>query len=189
MAAVPAHSVTVNWLIEADLAFVARANLRQLRVGGHTLGRGAGLDLNLDQTVTREGHGPRVIVGYRGAFATFSPDASAPPDLATPLADPALGLAARQALVSNLVSRRLNRHGAGLVITDNLAHAWRYRFTAGTDYDFELSSAGWNTALALSFFPRKSVEFTSELGYTSSATSSNAGSAAALLSFFIRSYY
>ncbi len=181
--------VTVNWLIEADLTFVARANLRQLRVVGHTLGRGAGLDLNLDQTVTREGHGPRVIVGYRGALATFSLDASAPPDLATPLADPALGLAARQALVSNLVSRRLNRHGTGLVITDNLAHAWRYRFTAGLDYDLELSSAGWNTALALSFFPRKSVEFTSEFGYTSSATSSNAGSAATLLNFFIRSHY
>ena len=181
--------LTLSWLVEADLTFVARANIRELSAGSHTLGRGAGVDFNLDQTVTREGHGPRVIVGYRGAFATFSPDASAPPDLVAPLADPALGVAGQQTLVAGLVSRRINRHGVGLLVTDNLAHAWRYRLTAGTDYDFELATAGWNAALALSFFPRKSLELTAEAGYTSSATSSNAGSAAALLSFFIRSYY
>ena len=181
--------LAVNWLIEADLTFVAHAGLRELSVGGHRLGRGAGVDFNLDQTLTREGHGPRVIAGYRGSLATFAPDASAPPALTAPLADPALGLAAQQTLLASLVSRRLNRHGLGLLVTDNLAHAWRYRFTAGADYDFVLSSAGWNTALALSFFPRKSLELTAEAGYSSSATSSNAGSAATLLNFFVRTYY
>ena len=116
-------------------------------------------------------------------------DTSAPPSLTAPLADPALGLPAQQTLLAGLVSHRLNRHGLGLLVTDNLAHAWRYRFTTGADYDFVLSSAGWNTALALSFFPRKSLELTAEAGYSSSATSSNAGSAATLLNFFIRTYY
>ncbi len=181
--------LTVNWLIEADLAFVARASARRVTVGGASLGRGVGLDLSLDQTVTREGHGPRVIVGYRGAVAAFSPASSAPASLAAPIADPALGLSAQQVLVANLVSRRLNRHGVGLQLTDNLAHAWRYRFAAGADYDFELNSAAWNSSLALTFLPLKRVEFTTEAGYASSATASNAGSAAVLLNFFFRVYY
>ena len=181
--------LAVSWLIEADLVFAARANLRELRVGGHSLGRGAGLDLNLDHTLTREGHGPRVTVGYRGSVATFGPDSSAPLSVVAPLADPAFGPAGQQALVANLVSRRLNRHGLGLLLTDRLASAWRYRFAAGADFDFELASTGWNASLALSFFPRKSIELSGEFGYTSSATSSNAGSAATLLTLFLRSYY
>lgn len=181
--------LVVNWLVEADLTFVARAGLRELRVGGHRLGRATGLDLNLDQTLTRDGHGPRVMLGYRGSMAAFTPDLAAPPSLAAPLADPAFGLPAQEAIVANLVSRRLNRHGLGLLLTDSLSAAWRYRFSVGSDYDIELASLGWNAALAVSFFPRKSLEFTAEAGYTSSATSSNAGSAATLFNFFVRSYY
>jgi hypothetical protein len=181
--------IGVNWLVEADLNFVARASFRELRVASQSIGRSAGLDFNLDQTLTREGHGPRFIVGYRASLAAFTPTDSASPALAEPIADPALGLGAQQALLANLVSRRINRHGFGLQITDNMAHAWHYRFTAGTDYDFELSSVGWNASLALSFFPRKSIELGTEGGYASSATSSNAGSSAVLLNFFIRSYY
>ena len=181
--------VTVNWLIEADLALVARAGVRELRVGSQAFGRGTGVDFNLDQTITREGRGPRFIVGYRGSLATFTPDSSASPSLTSAIADPALGLPAQKALLANLVARRIDRHGFGLQLTDNLAETWRYRFTAGTDYDFELSTFGWNAALALSFFPRKSIELGTEGGYTTSATASNAGSSAITLNFFIRSYY
>lgn len=181
--------VSLNWLIEADLVFGARAGIRELRLGGRGLGRGASLDLNLDQTLTREGHGPRVAAGYRGSIAGFSLDAAAPPSLTAPLADAALGLAAEQVLLANLISRRLNRHGLGLQISDRLNSAWRYRIGAGTDYDFGLANIGWNTSLSLSFFPRKSIELSGEFGYSSSATSSNAGSAATLLNFSVRSYY
>jgi hypothetical protein len=181
--------LAVSWLIEADLVFLARANLRALRIGGHALGRGAGLDLTLDQTLTREGHGPRLTVGYRGSLATFSPDSTAPLSLVAPLADPAFGPPAQQALVANLVSRRLNRHGLGLLVADRLGSAWLGRFAAGADYDFALAAASWNTSLALSFFPRKSIELSGEFGYASSAMSSNAGSAAMLRTLFVRSSY
>ena len=181
--------LAVTWLIATDLAFAARANLRELLVGGHTLGRGTGVELNLDQILTRGGHGPQVAVGYRGSLATFAPDASAPLALTAPLADPASGPVAQPTLLANFVSRRLNRHGLGLLLTDQLASAWRYRFAAGTDYDFTLATAGWNASLSLAFFPRKSIELSGELGYTSSATSSNAGSAATLLYVFVRTYH
>ncbi len=182
-------ALALSWRVEADLVFAARAQLRELFLAHQNIGRGAGLDLNLDQTITREGHGPRVILGYRGSYAAFTAETNASPSLVAPLIDPLAPPSVSTALVANLVSRRLNRHGVGLLITDNLAHAWAYRFNAGADYDFELSSPSWNAAVALSFFPRKSIELTAEAGYTSSASASNAGSAATILNLFARSYY
>jgi hypothetical protein len=182
-------ALVVSWLIEADLTFVGRAQARELHLGGTRLGRGTGVDLNLDQVLWRQG--PRVVLGYRGSLASFTPADSATltTGLAAPLADPAGDVTAQRGLLAALVSRRLNRHGVGLLVTDNLAQAWVYRGTAGVDYDFELESTGWNVGIALSFFPRKSIELSVEGGYTTSASASNAGSAATLLNFFLRTHY
>ncbi len=179
-------AATVSWLVEADLTLVVRTQIRSVQVGGEELGTGRGIDLNVDQTFWRQG--PRVIAGYRGSIASF--DAKpVPPALAAPIADPAGGLAAQTALMSNLVSARINRHGLNTQVMDNLADAWVYRLSAGVDYDFELGATSWNGAFSLTFFPRKSIELTAEGGYTSSAGASNAGSAATLLNFFVRTYY
>ncbi len=182
-------ALVLNWLIEADLAFVARGQVRELNAGGDRLGRGAGLDLNLDQTIWRQG--PRIVAGYRGSLATFSATdpASIDSTIVAPIADPAGGRPAREGLLANLISRRINRHGLGLLATDHLADAWAYRLTAGVDYDFELESTGWSAGLGLSFFPRKSIEISLEAGHTTSAGASNAGTAATLLSFFVRTLY
>lgn len=179
----------VGWLIEADLALAAQAQFRQLYLADQRLGEGASIDLSLDQTITRQGHGPRLTVGYRGSYGSFTPQPAADPALVDPVLDPLAFPGTAESVLGNLVSRRLNRHGLALSLTDNMGDAWVYRFRAGGDYDFELSSFGWNAGLALTFYPRKSIEFTTELGYTSSANASNAGSAATLLNFFLRSYY
>ena len=179
----------VGWLIEADLAFAAQAQFRQLYLAHQRIGEGTSIDFSLDQTLTREGHGPRITVGYRGAYGSFTPEPGADPALVDPVLDPLAFPGTAESVLGNLVSRRLNRHGLGLLVTDNLGDAWVYRLRAGGDYDFELSSFGWNAGLALTFYPRKSIEFTTELGYTSSANASNAGSSATLLNFYLRSYY
>lgn len=183
------HSVGLglNWLVEADLNLAMRAQTREVRVEGIRLGRGSSLDINFDYTVWRQG--PRITAGYRGSMGQFTPDTGFDARLTGPLVDPAAGLLGQQAIVSNLVSQAINRHGVGLTLTDNLADAWIYRVTAGTDYDFELSSVGWNGSLALTFLPRKSIEITAEAGYTSSASASNAGSSATLFNFYIRAYH
>lgn len=180
-------ALVINWLIEADLNLTLRAHARELRLAGQPLGRSTGADMNLDYTLWRQG--PRVTVGYRGSVARFSADSVIDPALAAPIADPLLGLPAQQAILANLVSPRINRHGTGLLVTDNLADAWVYRLTAGVDYDFELSSTAWNAAAGVSFFPRKSLELSAEGGYTSSASASNAGSAATLLNLLVRFHY
>jgi hypothetical protein len=181
--------VSANWSLHGDLVLIGRVQVRELRVGGARLGQGSGLDLNLDQTLRRQ-H-PRLVAGYRGTIATFSAvdPATLDPALAAPISDPLAPSATRTALLANLISPRLNRHGTGIVLADTLTTAWAYRFAAGVDYDFELGSTGWNTSFALSFFPRKSIELTCEGGYTSSANASNAGSAATLLNLFLRTYY
>ncbi len=182
-------ALALNWLLQADLALVARVQTREVAVGGARLGRGTGIDLNLDQTLRRQ-H-PRLVAGYRGTLARFSAEdpATLDPAVAAPVSDPLGGAAARTAVLANLISPRLHRHGTGLVVADQPASAWSYRLTAGVDYDFELSAVGWNAGLALSFFPRKSIELTFEGGYTSNASASNAGSAATLLNLYLRTYY
>lgn len=175
-----------SWLIEADLLFMLRGSWREVQVAGHRLGRGTSLDLNLDHTFWRQG--PRLTLGYRGSFATFNRTLNDPAPVA-PLADPLGGSGAQLGVLENLISRRINRHGLGFLATDNLADAWLYRLNLGMDYDFELHSIAWNGSLALTFRPRKSIELTAEAGYTSSATSSNAGSSATLVNFYIRIYH
>ncbi len=179
----------LNWLVEADLLVNFRAHTRSVQIGGNDLGSGHGMDLNIDQIIRR--HGPHITVGYRSSIASFSPRRVNPrlSDRARNISDPIGGEPGRASVIRNLVSRHLNRHGAGLVITDNIADAWIYRLTFGTDYDFELSSLGWNGGFYLAFFPRKSIELSVESGYTSSATDSNAGSAATLTNFLFRFYY
>jgi len=182
-------TLNLRWLIEADLTANLRVHTRAINIDGDRLGQSTGADLNVDYVLRR--HGPHISVGYRGSHATFSPESitTTLSRHAGPIADPLGGQIAREAVISNLVSRRLNRHGGGLYITDNIADAWVYRLTLGTDYDFELSSLGWNGNFALSFFPRKSIELSAETGYTSSATDSNAGSAATLTNLLFRFYY
>ncbi len=182
-------TLAVAWLVEADLTFSARLHRRELRLASRRLGRGTGVDVNLDQTLWR--HGPHVVLGYRGALGTFSPvdPATLAPADADPIADPASDDPSRRFLLAGLVNRRIHRHGLGLQVDDNLADAWRYRLNLGTDYDFALDSLGWNAGLALTFLPRKSIELTVEAGYTSSAGASNAGSAASLLNVFLRLYH
>jgi tetratricopeptide (TPR) repeat protein len=180
-------AAVLSWLIEADLTLIVRLQRRELRVGGEPLGNTGGAELNLDLTLRR--HDPRIVVGYRGSVSRFSTDPAFPSVVTLPIADPQGGIAAQQAIAANLVSRRINRHGTGLLITDNLARAWVYRLTAGVDYDFELSTPAWNAALGLGFFPRKSLELNLEGGYTSSASASNAGSGAALLNASIRYHF
>lgn len=180
-------AIATSWLIDADLVLASRIVAREVHVAGRRFGRGANVDLNLDYTFRRLG--PRMTAGYRGSLATFSMDAAVDPAFVAPIADPLGGVDNQQAVLANLVSRRINRHGTGLLVTDNLADAWHYRLTAGVDYDFELSSIAWNGALALTFSPRKSLELTAEAGYTSSASASNAGAAATQLNFFLRSWF
>lgn len=183
------HHVTIllSWLIEADLALVIRLQHRELSVDGEKIGRGQTVELNLDYTLRRQN--PRIVVGYRGSIARFEPETIVSPAAALPIADPLGGIVAQQAILASLVSRRINRHGTGLLITDNLAEAWLYRLTGGVDYDFELSTTAWNAALGLSFFPRKSIELNAEAGYNSSASASNAGTAAALLNLSFRYHF
>ncbi|MEY2878578.1 MAG: hypothetical protein RLZZ15_958, partial [Verrucomicrobiota bacterium] len=182
-------ALAIRWALPRDFVFAARAQRRAVSLAHESLGAGAALDLNLDRAFTRADRHPEFILGYRGTWAAFSPDAAARPDLVAPLADPGATPAARSALLATLISRRINRHGLGATLADQRGSVWRYRLSTGADFDFERAAPAWNAALALTFLPRKNIELTTELGHTSSAAASNAGSAATLLNFSLRAHY
>ena len=179
--------LAIAWLAEADLSVNVRAFARELALDGERLGRGVGAEMAVDHTLWRGE--PQWVVGYRGAWSTFSREADADPRLVGPVVDPALPLPVRRDILRNLIASRINRHGFGLFFTDNLADAWTYRFALGGDYDFVLDSFGYNVSFGAIFRPRKSVELGAEAGYNSSANASNAGSDAVLLNLSLRFYY
>lgn len=178
--------MAVSWLVEADLTVNARVFAREVRLSGQRLGTGAGVEMSVDHSLWRAE--PQWVIGYRGAWSTFSTKAT---DLALvrPVLEPGVPLPVQRDVLQNLLARRINRHGVGMFFTDNLADAWIYRLAVGSDYDFELDSLGFNASLALMFRPRKSIELGAEAGYTSSANASNAGSEAFLLNLSLRFYY
>lgn len=182
-------SLRLAWLVNETLAFNVRGYARSVHLDNHRLGEGNGVEINLDQTFkTRD---PNISVGYRGSLASFNPRPITPEisALAEPVADPRNGTPARDAIASNLVSSRINRHGAGIQVYDTFDQFWLYRFNAGLDYDFVLSSLGWNANFALSYYLGERIELSGDIGYTSSATNNNAGSAATLSNLVLRYYY
>ncbi|MCF3651877.1 tetratricopeptide repeat protein [Synoicihabitans lomoniglobus] len=178
--------LTASWQLEADLSLGIKAGMREVYVAGTRLGQGDGIEVSLDQTLRR--HGPQWIVGYRGAVASFNTGAT-DLTLVDPTVRPGLPPGGRRAVLNNLVSPRINRHGMGWTLTDNLADAWSYRLTVGGDYDFVLDSLGFNAGVAGMFRPRKSIEIQGELGYSSNASASNAGNEAVLLNLSFRFHY
>lgn len=180
-------ALAANWRLASELVLGARGHLREVHLTHDTLGRGAGVDVNLDRTFRPQS--PRITGGYRSTIARFSADEGFPSRAVAPIADPSAGVPVQQAIAANLVSRRINRHGAGTLVTDTLADVWVYRLTAGVDYDFVLSSTGWNAGLGVTYLLRKHIELSLDASYTSSANASNAGSAATLLSCSLRAYF
>ncbi|MCB1105787.1 MAG: tetratricopeptide repeat protein [Cephaloticoccus sp.] len=166
--------------------FSARANIRDVTARGEDVGSGRGVDLNLDYLVRPQY--AVIIVGYRGSLAHFSPGTGSS-DVTIPITDPAGGRPGRDAVFRNLVNPRINRHGLGFSITDVDEDVWLYRLNLGLDYDFELSSLGWNAGMYFAYTPRSWFELAGDLGYYSSATSSNAGSSAMQFNLLCRLYY
>lgn len=177
---------TVNWLVEADLNLVMRASSRDLRVARADLGHGAGVELTLDQTLRR--NGAQWLLGYRGSYASFT-TTSRDVTLVDPAMQPNVPVGVRRGVLANLVAPRINRHGVGLVTTDDLTRVWGYRVELGADYDFVLDDLGYNFGMQWVFRPRKSIELGARGGYFSSARSSNAGSSAYVLDLSFRMIY
>lgn len=176
----------VGWLIEADLAANFRASARRVSAEGVGLGEGMSLELSVDQVLRRRG--AQWVLGYRGAYSEFDTTLRDTSILRESVV-PGLPPRGRQSVIDNLVAPKINRHGVGLVVSDDLTRAWSYRLMLGADYDFVLDDLGYNYAMAWVFRPRKSIELGVEGGYYSSATASNAGSSAYVLDLSFRVYY
>lgn len=175
-----------SWLIEADLSLSVRSALRDVRMAGHSLGDGYGVDLSLDQVLRR--NGAQWLVGYRGSYASFE-TTTRNRSLLDEVVSNQLSPRERDGVLRNLVAPEINRHGFGIVTADDLTRAWGYRLELGADYDFVLDNLGYNYAMQWVFRPRKSIEIGARGGYYSSANSSNAGSSAYLLDLSFQMYY
>lgn len=176
----------IGWLLAADRALNLRFTSRRVKAAGHEIGSGMAVALSVDQVLRRQG--AQWVLGYRGTLAEF--DASRrDTGFLTGVVVPGLSPQGRQNVLENLVASRIDRHGVGLTISDDLTGAWSYRLMLGADYDVVLDDLGYNWAMSWVFRPRKSMELGLEGGYYSSATASNAGRAAYVLDLSFRLYY
>lgn len=143
---------------------------RQLTLAQEELGLSSGGNFNLEHILLHDS--PELRVGYRSVWMNYSQSSTDDLLIASRL-QPFTPAADRRQTFENLVVSEIHREGVYATLRDQLSGLIYYFITTGTDYAFELGSMEWNAAGGLSVYPRKSLELRGEIGYISSASTSN----------------
>lgn len=169
-----------EWFLSIDPSW------RQARLDGQSLGMGYLVSWTVEKVLFAQA--PEVRIGFRGIRMQFW-EAIDDFSFVDPFLIPAATPADRQEAAENVVSPLIHRHGLFVNVTDNLADAWRYRASLGVDYIDEQSALGYGGEAEVSFWPRKSIELTTGLGYSSNASTSDSSSGVFQLNFGFRYYF
>lgn len=118
---------------------------------------------------------PDFRIGYRGAYHANS-RSSRNLALVAPALAPGLTVAQQTQVMDSLVLGWLHREGVYADLRDRLWGPLFYHAQGSADYAFERSSMEFGGRAGLTFQPRKSLEFGTEIGYTTSAATTDGGS-------------
>lgn len=143
---------------------------RQLSLDQEELGLSTGGTFNLEHILLHES--PELRVGYRSVWMNYSRSSDNDLLVASRL-QPLTPAVDRRQTFENLVVSEIHREGIYATLRDQISGFIYYFISTGTDYAFELGSMEWNATGGLSVYPRKSLELRGEIGYISSASTSN----------------
>jgi hypothetical protein len=183
------HRLTLagNYLMERDWLFYFQVNGRELVLDGKTLAHSLGANWNLEKILFQPI--PDWRVGYRGQWIRTDRARGANPGLVDDVASPGASLADRMALLQGMTRPEFHRHGIYTMWRDQLSGVVHYFGTVGVDYALDQESFEYNGGAGISVFPRKSIELRTEVGYTSSAATSEADSEQWQLSVALKYYF
>jgi len=162
--------LSTRYLIDPDWLVSSKLYGRELVVGDHRLGLGAGGSVNLERILVHD-H-PELRAGYRGVYARFHEESQT-----TSILDRAvvgsLDNLHRLEILDGLVLPELHRHGLYWTLQGNPTGRFGYHCGAGLDYAVELHRWVYDGAAGVNFYPIKSLQLGAEAAYTSSARTSD----------------
>ena len=168
-------SLAGNYLLAERFQTYGAFTGRGVQLGGEELAVGLQANWGVEFLARRES--PEFKLGYRGAFHANSRKSG---NLALVAPAVAAGLTAAQQtqVLDSLVLHQLHREGVYADLRDRLWGPLFYHLQGSADYAFERDSMEFGGRAGLTFQPRKSLEFGTELGYPTSAATTDGGSGA-----------
>ncbi|MBI5799357.1 MAG: hypothetical protein HZA92_01345 [Verrucomicrobia bacterium] len=166
-------SLAGNYLIAERFQTYAAFTGREVQVGSEELAVGLQASWGIEFLARRES--PEFKLGYRGAYHANSRKAGNLALVAPALA-PGLTVAQQTQMLDSLVLHQLHREGVYADLRDRLLGPLFYHLQGSADYAFERDSMEFGGRAGITFQARKSLEFGTELAYTTSAATTDGGS-------------
>ncbi len=166
-------SLAGNYLIAERFQTYGALTAREVLVGGEELAVGLQGNWGVEFLARRES--PEFKVGYRGAYHANSRK-SANLALVAPAVAAGTTIAQQTQVLDSLVLHQLHREGLYADLRDRPWGPLFYHVSGSADYAFERDSIELGGRAGLTFQPRKSLEFGTEVAYTTSAATTDGGS-------------
>ncbi|MEN9574215.1 MAG: Tetratricopeptide repeat [Verrucomicrobiota bacterium] len=166
-------SLAGNYLIAERFQTYGALTAREVVLDGESLVTGLQANWGVEFLARRES--PEFKFGYRGTFHANSRQ-TGNLALVAPALAPGQTLAQQAQVLDSLVLHQLHREGVYADLRDRLWGPLFYHLQGSADYAFERSSMEFGGRAGLTFQPRKSLEFGTELAYTTSAATTDGGS-------------
>ena len=166
-------TLAAQYLLTSRWNLYGQAVGREVTVERQQVGYGYGATWGLEHILLNGA--PDLRIGYRGAALNFLRRTSD-----TTIVEPAVAatatLADKTSLLGNLVLPHFHREGGYLNWSDRLGSSFGYHLGAGVDYAFDRNSLEYNALGGFTFYPVRRLELRSNLGYSTSARTSDASS-------------
>ena len=166
-------SLAGNYLIAERFQAYGALTGRTVVLDGEALVTGLQANWGVEFLARREA--PEFKFGYRGTYHANSRQ-TGNLALVAPALAPGQTLAQQAQVLDSLVLHQLHREGVYADLRDRLWGPLFYHVQGSADYAFERSSMEFGGRAGLTFQPRKSLEFGTELAYTTSAATTDGGS-------------
>jgi tetratricopeptide (TPR) repeat protein len=169
------HRLTLagNYLLAERFQTYGALTGREVLIGDERLAVGLQGNWGVEFLARRET--PEFKLGYRGAYHANTRK-SGNLALVAPAVLPTATIAQQTQVLDSAVLHWLHREGVYADLRDRLWGPLFYHLFGGVDYAFERSSMEFTGRVGLSYQPRKSLEFGTEVAYTTSAATTDGAS-------------
>lgn len=182
------HRWSASWNYRLEKSWHGRGSFfgREVTISRQAAGWGGGGEWSLERPLLR-GH-PEWRAGYQGSYSRFSWAAGAAPLLRPAVATP-LPPAGWEQLRENAIRSELHREGVYTVWRGNTTGVLAYYALVGVDYAFDRSAWEYRLGCGCGYSPRKSIEVTPEVSYSSGANTSDVDAERLQIGIAVRSWF
>ena len=179
-------SIKANYLLSHSWLTYGEVLAREISIDNHHIADGWGASANVEYLLFHSK--PELRFGYHVQWSAATAT-QADPSLLDRTVDPALTIDEKALILEGLFLRQNHRQGVYYDVRHQLSGALYLHTNGGVDYVFEQQSIEWYVSADLSFFPRKSIELKSGIGYATSANTTDFASDQWIVSGGLKWYF